>query len=541
MKALFIHRRIWSIYPVQSKFMGKNRILAVASFVLLISASCVKKELTANFEDQSKQTILDYCKADTNFSSFVKILQVAKLDGTMSAYNPNAPGYTMFLPTNQAVADFFINNNQFSSLEAMLADTLYVKKLARFHVINAVIETNNFPFGAIPDYTLSGDQLTVGFVVEPDTSYYKINNLAPIVLPNVELSNGYVHVISKMLQPITRSTYEWISGQSEYSIFLNAINATGLQDLLNLKPAEESYGAGQFTLLLEPDSVFNKRHIFSLEDLANYISPGNTDYTSTTNPLNSFIRYHVLTGVYFLDDFVNKAPNYNTYSEVPLNINGYGLDIAINKGKQNFDTLVNGADTTIIDFVGFYYDESNIITQSGAIHFINQILELKKPTIANQTFEFWDEPFFNTFRQTIGAYQILDSTVLTRVKYSGSDLFFVENGPTYTFAWNGDYLFIQGDFMISYTVQKIVQGKYTLFIRADASSADNALVEVAVDGKKIGGIYNLTSGGSQNSPFIEIEIGTVEFFRYMEHTITITSRIPGKFSWDYVRFEPKSK
>ena len=77
----------------------------------------------------------------------------------------------------------------------------------------------------------------------------------------------------------------------------------------------------------------------------------------------------------FLDDFSETATNYSTHSEVPVNINGLGLDIYINKGKEIFDTIIENQDTTIIDYVGFYYDESNIITQSGAIHFINQVLQ----------------------------------------------------------------------------------------------------------------------------------------------------------------------
>ena len=53
------------------------------------------------------------------------------------------------------------------------------------------INSNDFPFGALPAYTLSDDFLTVSFVIETDTSYYKINNQAPVIKPNIELSNGY--------------------------------------------------------------------------------------------------------------------------------------------------------------------------------------------------------------------------------------------------------------------------------------------------------------------------------------------------------------
>ena len=99
------------------------------------------------------------------------------------------------------------------------------------------------------------------------------------------------------------------------------------------------------------------------------ISPGNQNYTDPSNPLADFIGYHVLSGSYFLNDFEGReASNYSTFSEVPLRINGTGIDITINKGKEVFDTLVYQGDTTIVDYIGFIYDESNVITQSGAIH-----------------------------------------------------------------------------------------------------------------------------------------------------------------------------
>ena len=77
-----------------------------------------------------------------------------------------------------------------------------------------------------------------------------------------------------------------------------------------------------------------------------------------------------------------------------------------------------------------------------------------------------------------------------------------------------------------------------MFLGADAFNQMNALVEVYIDGKVMGGLIDLATGGSSAYPFTGIELGTIDFLKYEGHTIEIRSLIPGRFSWDYIRFEP---
>lgn len=52
----------------------------------------------------------------------------------------------------------------------------------------------------------------------------------------------------------------------------------------------------------------------------------------------------------------------------------------------------------------------------------------------------------------------------------------------------------------------------------------------------MGGLIDLSYGGSNDYPFQGIKLGTVEFIKYSEHTVEITSLIPGRFLWDYIGF-----
>jgi uncharacterized surface protein with fasciclin (FAS1) repeats len=520
--------------------MRKGIILFSLFASLSILFSCERKPIEAGFEDMINLTIYDYIVQNKEqYSSFLSILEKGGLDKTLSAYNPNGIDYTLFLPDNAAIDRFISQNNAFNSLNDLLNNTEYVQAFSRYHVVNMGIMTNDFPFGALPEYTLSGDLLTVGFIIEPDTSYYMINNQAAVIKPNIEVSNGYVHVVQSALTPLTFTTYDWLTQNPGYTIFREALEATGLKDTLDLNLKTDTRRIRPSTLLVEHDSIFAKKNIRSFQDLAGFISPNSSNYKSRANPLYNFMAYHILEGSLFLDDFEGVATNFNTYSDIPLNVNGLGIDIAINKGREVFKINVNAkGDTTLIDYVGILYDASNLITQTGSIHFINQVMRQFPPVRAIRNYEFWEETLFSQLRRESGSYQIKDPTQLSRITWTGADLFFIKTDDPDEMAWNKDYIFINGDFRITYVIPKIVQGKYRVFLGAHSNSQSNALVEVFIDGRKVGGLIDLTTGGSASNPYARKNVGAVEFLQFQDHSVEIVSLIPGAFRWDYLRFEP---
>lgn len=495
----------------------------------------------AGFEDMEQFTIYDYLmQNETEFSSFLAILKAGELDKTLSAYNPNGINYTLFAPDNKAVDDFIKSSGKFSSLDALLQDKAYAAALARYHVVNQGTSTYDFPFGAFNEATLSGDFLNVNFILAKDTTYYKINNQAPVTKANVELSNGYVHVIGVMLTPITLNSYNWLKNNPSFSILTSAIEATGYKELIDVNMKDENATLRPFTVLAEPDAVYKQANINNLQDLANLVSPGNTDYKNPDNPLNRFVGYHLLIDNVFLDDFVGRSTNFNTYADIPLTINGVGLEIIINKGKEIFEEKINPqtGDTTIIDYIGMDYDASNVITQSGAIHFIDRVMKVQTPTRAIVTYEFYDEPALEEYRREGGSFLIENEELMRNVSWSGSKLFYVKSFDDAERSWSKDYLQIEGDFEISYKLPKIIQGKYDVFLQADGFGGQNALVEVFIDGIKLGGLIDFTRGGNAGNPWVRYRVGSIDFKRYAGHTVTLKTLIPGRLKWDYIRFEP---
>jgi uncharacterized surface protein with fasciclin (FAS1) repeats len=517
---------------------GSNLFSLLA--LLFVLYSCTKVDVgPPTFKESSNNTIYDYIvKNEADYSSFLAILKKGGIDKTLSAYNPKYLTYTLFLPDNKAVDEFIKESGRYASLDDLLNDTEFVNSLARYHVVRKGFLAQDFPFGTFSEPTLSGDYLNVNYIVNTDTTYYKINNQASVTQINVKgdddkyFSNGYIHTIGTMLTPVAYNSYDWLKNNPEFSIFTSALEATGIDKIIDVDMKAEDQTLHPFTMLLEPDSIYHKGNIFSFEDLARVISPDSTDYTNSTNPMNQFVGYHILTESKFLNNLEGNRANYNTFADIPLNINGEEIDILINKGKEEF--VLNG-DTT--DYIMIYYDASNVNTQSGAIHFINQILKVQVPSMSNVFYEFSEEQFLDPYRQDGGTYLIESPDLLDNVEWTGAQLFYVRTFDNSETAWSKDYFKITGNFKISYQIPKIVQGKYNVYIRAEAYNDKNALIEVYVDGIKLGGLLDFTTGGRGVDPYANKLAGALDIKKYETHIVEVRSLIPGNFKWDGVIFE----
>jgi hypothetical protein len=220
-----------------------------------------------------------------------------------------------------------------------------------------------------------------------------------------------------------------------------------------------------------------------------------------------------------------------------------GLFCVINKGSTVFDTIVQGNDTSIINYIGFDYDASNKVTLSGSINIIDQVLKQVKPRRIGVQFKFRDgEPLLQKLNSSAGTHLIEDTTVLRTLKWTGSEMYYVTgeswaNGQS----WDGDYLMMGWtgrDFTLTYTTPKIIAGKYDVLLRADASNINNAFVQFYIDGVNMGGgPINLTTGAVSWDAFNPKNLGNINFIAYEQHVIQIKSLIPGIFKLDAIIFD----
>lgn len=508
---------------------------------ILIVTSCKKESLETGFFDESVLSISTYLEQNKeNYSKFWQILESTDLYHTLNAYNPLGEGYTLFLPSDEAFDRYIQQNDKYSSFEELLADADFSRLLGRYHLVNRSMLTNEFPYGALPDSTATGDYLTIGIEVQGDSSKYKVNNKAPIIILDIETSNGYIHVIDEVLEPISFNSYEWLYNMEGYSILAQALEYTGLKDTMGIYRYNS---AGQlikngYTVFAEHDSIFNRNGIFTFDDLVDKYHTPEYELDDPDGGLYQFAAYHLLEGRYFLDAFQGSS-NYNTYAVYPVAVNA-GIDIRLNPGVDSFRVDIAGTDTSLVNYIEVYYQESNVNTKNGPIHFITQVMELFQPRRSERVFQFLEDPLILESSRNEGTYEFVDPNLFELLWWTGpEELVYVKGSEGSNNAHNLDYIQLDRNFRFSYIMPKIMPGKYSVDIKAEAFSSNNATIQIWIDGKRMGGNLNLTSGGTNNNPYAFFTIGIIEFSIYEEHLLEIKSLIPGVMNLDIVRFIPE--
>ena len=507
-----------------------TRIFIIPAFSFLLF-SCEEEELVISYYPEQKHTIYSYIESNLDsFAIYHKLLQSNGLAGALSAYNPYGNDFTLFLPTDRAFESFLNEHPDYRNIDDLLADNEYSAILTKFHIVNSAFETSDFPFGALPDTTATGDQLIIA--IDSLSNRPIINGEAFIMKPDIEVLNGVIHVIDKVLEPITYHITQWGEQRSDrFSVFFDALEVTGLDQLLG--------NDGRFTLFIESNQVFRKRGIHSVEDLKELYSPNNSNYTEDDNGLYRFIAYHILDDIYYLDDFEGSNMNYNTYSIYPVQIDGQGLNILINQGVGVLDTLINGIDTTFINYIGFQYDQSNNQAKNGAIHLIDQVMELYLPARTTVNNRFHEEPAIRMIRNEPIVKDFTANDNLEYISWTGPEILsYVKTAENISGVWNDDYIRIEGNFTLKYEIPRLLPGRYNFFVAAHANSVENAMIDIRLNGNPVGGSIDLSSGGTSSAPFYRFLIGAIELNEYRTHTIEVRTVIPGRFLCDLFSFEP---
>lgn len=281
----------------QEKIRG---LLAALGIALLCMLSCKKTEIQQSTTEDTN--IVDYMrKHPDQYSEFVKILDRTNVSPFLNAYGT----YTVFAPNNNAIAKYLQKIGKKSSDEL---DTAALKNVVRFHLIQDTVSTASFTDGKLSQPTMYGQFLITGVNAEGVTI---VNRQGRIVQSNILTGNGYIHQIDQVLEPATLTTAQTIEANPKFSVFTQAMKATGFYNLLNTTNNPDTTKRW-LTVLAESDSVLRLNGINSYNDLKNrYNNTGNP-----TNPADSlylFVAYHILSGVKYVADIVT-LPSHQTFA-----------------------------------------------------------------------------------------------------------------------------------------------------------------------------------------------------------------------------------
>ena len=414
--------------------------------ILLILAlfACTDDIDKSNRYTFTGETVADFMlNRSEKYSHMITLMKRAGLFGLLSTYGQ----YTLFLPDNDAVEKFVAEQD---SIYHATKDTYnpvwtgvispYVEELsdsmatviARAHVIEKSYLTADMGEGAIGKWNFNDRALSVSYKVVDERFYIMINNHSAIIDGDNQVENGIVHLIDKPIDPKYRTVSNQIAAHPFFSIFTQAISETGFESKvsatadLNYVPSGittyspaftisiniPQYRYFKFTAFVEPDEVFHKYGIYTLDDLKAfaekwYGTKEKGNYKNPENALYKFVAYHfvegeipynrvvlsrsgVIDGEYFDNYYIPGMDLYNYYPTMqgtllkalkPLSTTD-GLNIYLNYSKRkipyNFE-MRNHTNVRIIELTEFTQMNeryANFVPNAGngLIHPIDKIL-----------------------------------------------------------------------------------------------------------------------------------------------------------------------
>jgi transforming growth factor-beta-induced protein len=272
--------------------------------------------------------IVDTAVADGRFTTLVAAVQAAGLVETLKGEGP----FTVFAPTDEAFAKLPAGTVE-NLLKPENLETL--KSILLYHVISGKLMAQ--------DVTMLESAKTVlgeSVSIKEDMGNVNIND-AKVILPDIETSNGVIHVIDSVLLPPEKLSdiVDTAIADGRFTTLVAALEAAGLVDTLKSE--------GPFTVFAPTDEAFAKLPAGTVENL---LKPENLE------TLKSILLYHVVSGKVMAEDVVM--------------LDGQKVDTAL-EGKQTLITVKDGK-VYLNDNVEIII--TDIETANGVIHVIDAVL-----------------------------------------------------------------------------------------------------------------------------------------------------------------------
>lgn len=310
-------------------------------------------------EDEPMPTIAPNLVQAANSAGLNTLLSAVEVIPGLANALTSAPAITVFAPTNQAFSDALtaFGATDLPDLVAKLGGVQNLETVLGFHVVPAVAfsgdlaATNTFT-------TLSGQSLTVNASGGNVTVVDAAGNTANVVTPNVEIENGVVHVINRVLLP-------------EIDLpkpnLIEAATDAGLTTLLAAVTAVD--GLAGVLLNAEAITVFAPRNEAFAAALEAF-NVGNLDQLVAKiggiGNLETVLGFHVVPAVAFSGDLAAT----NTFPT----LGGQELTVTRN-GSTVTVTDANGVTSTVV--------AADVAITNGVVHVIDKVLlpELTLPTV----------------------------------------------------------------------------------------------------------------------------------------------------------------
>lgn len=326
-----------------------NKIKAISGALFMFGAAMLTlNSCQENIDDSdlytfTGETMVDHFANDPdNFSDYLVILGKVhpskRSESTMKELLSARGNYTCFAPTNAAIEhylDSLLTINQVTSTDVnQIPDSV-----AESIVFNSIIENGNdeayattdFVEGALSRTNMNDRYINISYGNDADgSSVIFVNVDSRITIKDIEVTNGYIHAIDKVLSPSTATVGDLVINTPNTSFFGKLLELTGwneqlmgyrdeayedfdkagedVTEVINGKNWDGKYPEHRYigyTVFAETDSVFKitlGTDNLTVEALKQWLQKNGyytdasfgDDYTSEDNAINQFVSYHLL-------------------------------------------------------------------------------------------------------------------------------------------------------------------------------------------------------------------------------------------------------
>jgi len=302
----------------RTKLFSRVGFLALSLALLLVLSGCAP-----GITDDVDVEDLDIVETAEGAEIFDTLLAAAAEAGLVDTLKSEGP-FTVFAPTDDAFV------NLLDGLEITAGDLLEDERLVnilKYHVLAGKVMAGDLSDGDTPDTLLIPQILMIGVADEKVT----VNGIE-VTTPDIEASNGVIHVIDGVLFP--PDIVETAEGAEIFDTLLAAAAEAGLVDALKSDDL--------LTVFAPTDDAF----VDLLDDLEI-----TADDLLASDELEDILLYHVVSGQVMSADLSDGQEVETLLDEK--------ITITINDG-----VFVNDAEVSIAD----------IETLNGVIHVIDAVL-----------------------------------------------------------------------------------------------------------------------------------------------------------------------
>ena len=294
-------------------------------------------------EAEPANTIVDIAVNDGRFTTLVAALTAAGLVETLSGEGP----FTVFAPTDDAFAAL-----PEGTVESLLADPQgALTDILLYHVVAGRVMAADV-LGLTSAATVNGELITIA-----TDSGVVLNDMANVIITDIEASNGVIHVIDAVILPPSMmaedelpTIVEIAAADERFTTLVAAVTAAGLAETLS--------GEGPFTVFAPTDDAFAALPAGTIEALL----------ADPQGALTDILLYHVVSGSVLAADVVAL--------DAATTVGGEDIAIAVDGGE----VVLNGMAKVII---------TDIEASNGVIHVIDAVIlppsmmaEAELPSIA---------------------------------------------------------------------------------------------------------------------------------------------------------------